>query len=1149
MISLYMKITTFSILFLLFLFKIGFGQRGLTKIPDTSIQAQMDSFILPEGAKINLFASEPVVRNPIHMNWDSKGRLWVVGSPLYPHIKPGQEESDQVVILEDTTGNGVADKHTIFADDLHIPTGVLPGDGGVYVANSNDVLFMKDTNGDGKADHREVILSGFGTEDTHHIVHTFRWGPEGMMWLNQSIYIHTHMETPYGIRRLLGGGMWHYRPETRRSEVFMKGLVNPWGHAFNEWGQSFMTDGAGGQGINFVYPRSVFVASPGASRRVQGLNPGQPKLCGLEVLSGSHIPEHWQGALASPDFRGHRIKTFRLREKGSAFESREYKELLASEHGAFRPIDVKMGPDGAIYVADLYNPIIQHGEVDFRDPRRDHNHGRIWRISFPSRERSPFRKPAEMNAHDLAKALIFSEENIVRELATAELRTRDPDEMLTALNSFLTKDDLHEVRRVWATQALNRLDIGLAKGLIQSKSHNARAAGLRAIYFDASNKKYKNILPLAEEAISDPSPHVRLWAVSLLAQLESPETVKIALRALEGIEVDDFLDFAVWSICREHRDRWVNEMNSKGENPFDNLAQLLFASSAIEEPLGADQILASLEKGKIKDDRKVWEVANWMANEGTPSHLEKLLSLATKSSSVSRQHAFLNALLNAKKIRKINPSGDLRSVIQFLASENDTIWSTAVQLAGFWKLEVARPSLEKVLKNKQSKQVRKNAAIDSLINMGGEKTRQFFDQQILDEQNTYEQKITLIQGQLKLQPNLAAKRAIKLLQNLPNAQVSSRVFAAFIGNRGATQALTKELENIKLSEEVALKGMQLAESAPTRPKALISVLQNAGGLKPMKMSLSQDEMIAMIERVNKHGNATRGESVYRRENLQCIACHAIGEVGGVIGPNLVSVGASAPVDYLIESLLEPSKKIKEGYHTNLITLKNGDSFAGGILSETDSELVIRDLTGKNNRIAKADIGSQIISPVSLMPVGLTTQLREDEFVDLVRFMSELGKEGKYKTSTNRFARQWEVLPADSSNPGTIHHYGAGMFAQEFSGYNWVPFYAMVGGGIPMAEVPVALHRRGDKYQVMRTHIEVSKTGKHEMRLQGNPSQMNLFLGKEKIELLPKGEGADLLLDCKTTGKQEILLVLKGAGSKTQFSLEALSEDIKLITTF
>jgi len=1144
-----MKITTFSLFLFFTLFTITFGQRGLTKIPDTSIQAQLDSFVLPEGAKINLFASEPVVRNPIHMNWDSMGRLWVVGSPLYPHIKPGEEESDQLVILEDTNGDGVADKHTVFADDLHIPTGVLPGDGGVYVANSNDVLFLKDTNGDGKADHREVILSGFGTEDTHHIVHTFRWGPEGMMWLNQSIYIHTHLDTPYGIRRLLGGGMWHYRPETKRSEVFMKGLVNPWGHAFDEWGQSFMTDGAGGQGINFVYPRSVFVASPGAPRKLEGLNPGQPKLCGLEVLSGSHIPEHWRGALASPDFRGHRIKTFRLSDKGSAFESREYKELLASRHGAFRPIDVKMGPDGAIYVADLYNPIIQHGEVDFRDPRRDHKHGRIWRISFPENPPAPFTKPAEMNSKALAEALLFSEENIVRELATAELRTRNPDQMLSALNSFPLKDDIHVVRRVWATQALNRLDIGLAKQLTQSKSHKARAAGLRAIYYDASNSKYKNILSIAEEAVSDPSPHVRLWGVSLLAQLDSPKTVAIALRALEGVEVDDFLDFAVWSICREHRDRWVNEMKSKGENPFANLSQLLFASSAIGEPMGADQILASVESGKIKDDRKVWEVANWMANEGSPNHLEKLLNLATKSSSVSRQHAYLNALLNAKKIRKINPSGDLQRVIQFLESENDTIWSTATQLAGLWKLEVARPSLELVLKSKQSKQQRKNAAIDSLIAMGGEKTRQFFDQQIVDEQNTYEQKITLIKGQLKLQPNLAAKRAINLLQNIPNTQDSGSVFAAFIGNRGATQAFTNELQGKKLSQNVALKGMQLAESSPTRPKALIAVLQKAGGLKAMKMSLSKDEMITMIERVNMHGNAKRGESVYRRENLQCVACHAIGEVGGVIGPNLVSIGASAPVDYLIESLLEPSKKIKEGYHTNLVTLKNGDSFAGGILSETDSELVIRDLTGKHNRIAKADIGSQIISPVSLMPVGLTTQLREDEFVDLVRFMNELGKEGKYKTRTNRFARQWEVLPARSPNPGTIHHYGAEMFTQEFSGYKWEPFYAMVGGGIPVDEVPVALQRRADKYQVMRTHIEVTKPGKHKMRLQGNLSQMSLFLGSEEIEFPPKGDGADLLVDCKKVGKQEILLVLQGAGSKTQFSLEALSEDMNMIKTF
>ena len=140
----------------------------------------------------------------------------------------------------------------------------------------------------------------------------------------------------------------------------------------------------------------MFISSPGASRIIRGLNPGQPKLCGLEILSGSHLPEKWHGLLASPDFRGHRIKTFRLSEpQGSSFQSSEGEILLSSSHGAFRPVDVKMGPDGAIYIADLYNPIIQHGEVDFRDPRRDHKHGRIWRVSFPAEEKSPFINPRD----------------------------------------------------------------------------------------------------------------------------------------------------------------------------------------------------------------------------------------------------------------------------------------------------------------------------------------------------------------------------------------------------------------------------------------------------------------------------------------------------------------------------------------------------------------------------------------------------------------------------------------------------------------------------------------------------------------------------------------------------------------------------------
>ena len=238
-----------------------FSQRNLpqSEIPDPDPMKQMESFILDEGLEINLFASDPMMAKPIGMNWDEQGRLWIVSSRLYPHIKPGQRSDDQVIVLEDKNGDGVADKSSVFAENLLIPTGIMPGDGGVYVANSTEILFMEDLDGDLKEDKRTVVLSGFGTEDTHHIIHSFKGAPDGMMYFNQSIYIHSHVETPHGVRRLMAGGIWHYRPETGKLEVFSRGFVNSWGHIFDRYGQSFATDGAYGEGINYVFPGSVFL--------------------------------------------------------------------------------------------------------------------------------------------------------------------------------------------------------------------------------------------------------------------------------------------------------------------------------------------------------------------------------------------------------------------------------------------------------------------------------------------------------------------------------------------------------------------------------------------------------------------------------------------------------------------------------------------------------------------------------------------------------------------------------------------------------------------------------------------------------------------------------------------------------------------------
>ncbi len=397
---------------------------------------------LDEAAAVNLFAADPDISKPIQINFDSAGGLWVASSEVYPQIAPGEIANDKIIVLRDTDGDGVADKQTVFADGLLIPTGVLPdGPHAAYVAESTRLLYLSDTDGDGVADKRRVVLSGFGTEDTHHLVHTLRFGPDGCLYFNQSIYIHSHIETPFGTRHLDGGGIWRYRPSTGRLEVFCKGFVNPWGHVFDPVGESFVTDGAFFEGINYAFPDSVFVTSPGATRWLKGLNPGSPKHCGVEILSGTHIPPEWSGDLVANDFRSHRVCRFTVKPSGSGYISRQQPEIITTGHVAFRPIDAKMGPDGALYVADWYNPIIQHGEVDFRDERRDRTHGRIWRVSFPQRELDRWPDFAALDVDELI-SLLEDPSLPVRQFARQQLwqaATATPDQTRAAFDRWASQ--------------------------------------------------------------------------------------------------------------------------------------------------------------------------------------------------------------------------------------------------------------------------------------------------------------------------------------------------------------------------------------------------------------------------------------------------------------------------------------------------------------------------------------------------------------------------------------------------------------------------------------------------------------------------------------------------------------------------------------
>jgi len=1072
------------------------AQNGLKDIPDPDVAKQTAAFNLPEGMEINLYASDPMIAKPVQMNWDSQGRLWLVSSGMYPHIVPGAEENDKVLVLEDTDGNGSADKSTVFAGDLHIPTAVVPKDGGAYVANSTEILFLKDTDGDLVADKRRTVLSGFGTEDTHHLVHTFANGPDGMLYFSQSIYIHSHLETPHGVRRLMGGGAWHFRPETQQAEVLYKGLVNPWGFVFDDYGQTFATDGAGGHGINFVFPRSVFVTSPGAKRILKGLNPGQPKLCGLEILSGTHVPDDFRGVMIAPDFRGHRINAYRLAPNGSTYTSTRIDDFLASSHRAFRPIDVKMGPDGAIYIADWYNPIIQHGEVDFRDPRRDHTHGRIWRVTFKNR---PLAKKPDFQKSSVAELLDLqsSPERFNREHARHELRNRGGDAVLPALEKWAgsQSDDMARLQALWTSQALNTTNVKLAATLAASKNARVRAAALRFLYH--RQNEVPSASKIVAKAIHDENPQVRLWAISCLAQEPSAQSVALALEALDH-NVDEPIDFALWSIVREHEAHWVPAFE-KGEIKFGKLKRLLFAIAALEKPIALDSILAGLTDGSLKGEEQGSAISA-IGKVGTAADLDQLLTLAADNK-IPQLHT-LNVLAETKKIRKIQPSKGTELLLKFFESGDQATFQKAALLAGLWRVSSARELLVATFTNETTPAAKRQAAAEGLRNFGGKEAVATFEK-FARESKTDDIKALAVKELANLDPNRAAKSAVALLAQDEAGQDRYRLFDVFLKNPKASTALANALKGQKLPQKIATLGLQRAGTSGKPPQNLIKALQTAGKLKPMSQQLSKEEMTVLVQRVQADGNPHNGEKVYRRFELQCAACHAIGGVGSPIGPDLVSIGASAPIDYLITSLLDPNDKIKEGYHTTLVTTKNGDTFTGGLVSEGDQEITLRDNSGRMIKIAKSDVKSKIISPVSMMPPGLTASLREDEFIDLVRFLSELGKEGDFKIDSRPVIRNWMALQPHERTRDEIGHYGPKLFAEKFKGYEWTHVGSMVSGALPPKDLPPVVGRGRNRWGVVRFGVEQPNSGKFSLKI-NDTHLMHLFDGEKEIKLPEKG---------------------------------------------
>ncbi len=1069
----------------------AYAQRGLKDVPDPDPAKQQASFQVAEGFAINLFAAEPMIAKPIQMNWDTQGRLWVATSETYPQIKPGQAANDKIVVLEDTNGDGVADKQTVFAEGLLMPTAILPGDGGVYVGASTELLHLMDTDGDGKADRKRIVLSGFGTEDTHHMIHTLRRGPTGHIYFNQSIYTHSHLETPFGAKRLLAGGTWKMNPHTIELEVYTRGLVNPWGLAFNEWGQSFETDGAGSEGIHYVFPEIVMFTAHNAERTVRGLNPGQPKHCGLELLSGDHLPPGWSGRYVTNDFRGNRINSFELSPSGSGYVSVQADNLLSSNYVSFRPIDILMGPDGAIYVADWYNPIIQHGEVDFRDERRDHEHGRIWRIA-PVGHRPPARKvPADSDRGELF-TLLTSPEKWWRDAARTELASRVDDALRQEALQWTSRQVGQSLLEgLWLLSALGSPDPAQIDRALTDADPRLRAAAVRLMpeAFDATQS-----LSRLEQAVSDAHPQVRLEAVHGLRRLASPEALLLCTRALAA-EQDVFLDFALWRTFRETEGIWLPELLNNPRWQELSATVLIPLAKAARSPAVLDPVLARWRAGKIPPEQS-GEVLNLVAQQGQPEHVQALWNMARAGNEQTRP-PLLKTLVTLSERRNLSPAEDREQVRTWLIDADLPTRELACQLAGWWKLQNASQELRTIVTTASEPVGLRAQAITALARLEGQ---QPLIRSVAKGEQLPELRLPALEALAAVELNLAARTAVEWLGQTSDPSQVDRILNPFLSRKQGPDALTRALAEAQLPTEVAIIGVRRAGSLSPRNEKLISAFQKAGNLEPVAQGLSPEEYQALAAAVLRTGNMRRGEQVYRRENLQCLKCHAIGGAGGKVGPDLTSIGASAPVDYLIESLIEPNKKIKEGYHTLQIVTVDGLVKTGVPVLQNQQEVHLRNAEGIIEVIATEDIELSRISPTSLMPGELVSKLPRDELIDLTRFLSALGKTGELVVSRQRYVRTWDVLnPGDQIAAVTdaIRHNGPAHATGNDAGLPWKTDYSFVEGQLPVSSLAMMRNVDGLNLQFARFYVEVITAGEIGFQIE-QPLGLRLWVGQQEV---------------------------------------------------
>lgn len=971
-----------------------------------SVESSLADLKVHEGLEVNLFASEPMFSNPTNISIDSKGRVWVCEAYNYRnHINtknPVKKEGDRIMILEDTDGDGKADKSKVFyqGTDVNAALGICVLGNRVFVSCSPNVFIFTDENGDDVPDKKEVLFTGIQGEQHDHGMHTFTFAPDGRLYFNMGnegkLLLTASRDTVTDI---------HGRKVNTNGKPFRQGLalrcepdgsnVEVIGHNFrnnyeitvdpygNIWQPDNDDDGNKGTRINYVMEQGNYgytneltgagwrarrtnmeneiplrhwhLNDPGVVPNILQTGSGSP--CGITMYEGTMLPEAFQGQMIHAEAGHNVVRAYPVENDGAGYKASIVNLMEGQKDQWFRPVDVAAAPDGSIFIADWYDPGVGGHQVG------DLDRGRIYRVTPP---KTSYEIPAiDLSTPEGAVKALLNPNTDVNYQGWTALKDFGGKAEAELQKLWRSENPRHRAQSLWLLARLENKNEQYLQEALNDKDPNIRITGLRA-----TRQSKKDVLAAVTKLVNDPSSHVRREAIIALRGMTSPEAAdRWATLALQYDGKDRWYIEALGISATNNWDLYFNAWKNKIGKDWnsDKGKDIVWRSRSKDAiPMLAELIRSSDEKGMLRYFRA-------FDFHTDPSKQQALAQLATQSKDSKVLYA-----LKHMDVSKFKMTPAVAATLNKVLDKNEGTLEYVELVTTFKLQDKANDLLTLSLQYPDSASGRE--AAKTLLSW--DRTDLF--EKVFDTKNK-EQSQSLIQA---LRAHINNEKTMKVMESImldstKDFEIRSLAVRTFRGPWETEDWLLALARDKKIPADLHTAAAGVFQTAYRE-----NIREDGAKYLNLPGSKEGKSLPSITVLTAKEGNAQNGKNVFKNV---CSTCHQVNKEGENFGPDLSEIGDKLSKHALYTSILYPDQGISFGYEAYRIKLKDGTTAFGKILSETEDKIELQYVSTLQT-VNKSDIVSKTKMESSLMPGNLQSSMSEQDLVDLVEYLQKLKKE-------------------------------------------------------------------------------------------------------------------------------------------------------------